>query len=219
MNSRSRVIKRELLKTIPQNIPINLTDQGLFSLPSIEDTLLALKTRDRAISLGMYAMVTWQWINPLAKWIGTRKCLEVMSGRGWLSLALRHKGVTIHATDNFSWFEKRDWRNPVLPDIEHLDAVASIKKYGSGIDILIMSWPPYAKNDAYQAIKTLHEVNPSAVVVFIGEDFGGCTADDEFFEHFAEISDPSFERIPFQAWYCVHDRLFLGKYTQESIQR
>ncbi|MBS4199128.1 hypothetical protein KHA93_05595 [Bacillus sp. FJAT-49732] len=49
----------------------------------------------------MFANVTVDWVHHLAKWIGTRKCLEVMAGYGYLARLLNYFGVDIIATDNY----------------------------------------------------------------------------------------------------------------------
>lgn len=169
------------------------------------------------IQQGMFAFVSWRWVNPFVKWIGGRKCLEVMSGRGILSYALRQKGVDVIATDNYSLARNSDsyfslWREPVT-EVEDLDAVDAVRKYGRYIDILIMSWPGM-DSTAYYAIKKLYKINPNALVVYIGEGRGGCTADDNFFDHFEEIEDSGFEPVveSYQRWPGIYDSPCLGRY-------
>jgi hypothetical protein len=171
--------------------------------------------REEYLKEGMFAFVSWKWVNPFAEWINNRKCLEVMAGRGILSLALRQKGIDIIATDDFSWSEMdafKKWKTTVT-EVERLDAVESVVKYGEYIDILIMSWP-YMDDTAYKVIRKLNEANPHALVVYIGEGYGGCTANDDFFEHFNEIDDESFKVVVknFERWFGLHDSPRLGKY-------
>lgn len=174
--------------------------------------------RDAAIKEGMYAFVSWKWVNPLAEWIGKRKCLEVMAGRGILSYALRQKGINIITTDDYSWFGERytGWQDTITEVIK-LDAIEAVKQYGKDVDILIMSWP-YMDDTAFNVIKELYQINPEAVVVYIGEGHGGCTADDNFHEHFQEIEDELFEGVVsnFEQWPNIHDEPQLGRYIEEK---
>ncbi|KAA9007339.1 hypothetical protein F4V43_02310 [Paenibacillus spiritus] len=62
----------------------------------------AFEARYKYNKEGMFAFVSWRWINPFVEWIDNRRCLEVMAGRGILSYALRQKGVDIITTDDFS---------------------------------------------------------------------------------------------------------------------
>jgi hypothetical protein len=169
--------------------------------------------------MGMFGFVSWRWLKPFAKWIGDRKCLEVMAGRGWLSYGLRELHIDVIATDNFSWHKKdmyKSW-NDTKTEVEELDAIESVNKYGAEIDILIMSWA-YMDNTAYQTIKRLYEVNPNALVVFIGEGSGGCTADHEFFDHFQPITDEGFQEVEdnYQRWDGIHDEPQLGRYSEHK---
>ena len=172
-----------------------------------------LKLKEKFNQIGMFGFVSWRWINPFAEWLGERKCLEVMSGRGWLSKALREKGKEVIATDNYSWLGHCEAN---VTDVEKLDAVSAVEKYGKDIDILIMCWP-FMDNVAYQTIKRLYEVNPQAIVVYIGEGGGGCTADEKFHDHFGIIDDEEFyEKVAsmYQSWEGIHDRMYVGKYSK-----
>lgn len=175
-----------------------------------------IRLKEAYNDVGMFAFVSWKWVNPFVKWLDGRKCLEVMAGRGWLTHALRQKGVNVIATDNFSWAKKRNWEEPLTP-VDELDAIDSVRKFGADIDILIMAWP-YMDDTAYEVIKELHKVNPSALVVYIGEGGGGCTASDLFFEHFKEEDDDTlFNRAAaeYERWEYLHDLMFLGQYVEE----
>jgi len=204
--------KQNYLNEIINNIPYKYTDQWDYYKSGASSE--AFKLREQWLKKGMFALVTWSWITPLAKWIGDKKCLEVMAGRGWLSLALQSLGINIIATDNYSWIKERNWDEPVT-EVEELDSLKAIKKYGKDIDLLIVSWP-YMDEDAYNTIKELSIINPNAQIVYIGEEMGGCTANDDFYEHFQEIDDEEFQKAVsgFQSWWAIHDRVYLGKYIE-----
>lgn len=175
------------------------------------------KLRDNWINRGMFAFVSWKWVNPFSEWIGKRKVLEVMAGAGWLAKALREKGIDIIATDDHSWSKLQKWGD--VTEVKELKALEAIEKYGRKVDIMIMSWP-YMDKNAYKAIKKLHEVNPQALVVYIGEGNGGCTADSNFFESFFPVADEEFESKvanEFEAWPYIHDQMQLGKYQPPPL--
>lgn len=171
--------------------------------------------KDKWIKQGMYAFVCWDWVNPFVEWIGTRKCLEIMSGAGWLAKALREKNVDIIATDDYSWVRPREWK--IVSEVIEMNATSAIHTYGSQVDILIVSWP-YMDDDAYNAIKTLHQVNPNALIVYIGEWESGCTASDKFFLHFEELNDENFQKVQdaYKTWWALHDTIYLGRYYNEQ---
>jgi hypothetical protein len=191
---------------IPDHHPIKDDPNSLSAL-----TANAFMLREEWILKGMFAFVCWDWVNPLAEWIGKRRVLEVMAGTGWLAKALRIKRIDIRATDNYSWHKGNGWET--VTAVEKADATDAIRLYGRNSDILIMSWP-YMDDSAYHAMFAMKMMNRDALIVYIGEPEGRCTASDKFFEHFEEIQDPEFDKAAakFKPWPGFRDRLQLGKY-------
>ncbi len=70
--------------------------------------------------------------------------------------------------------------------IEQIDAESATEKY-KNIDILLIPFPEYNKDWAYNALKKFKGDS----VIYIGEGRGGCTADDQFHEYL----DKEFEEI------------------------
>ena len=115
------------LDEIVENIPDKYTDNwGSFEAKSTSE---AFRLRETFLKKGMYALVSWQWVKPFAEWIGNRRCLEVMAGRGWLSLALQSLGTNVIATDDYSWPTYKEWGEPVT-GIEKIDTVEAVKNMG-----------------------------------------------------------------------------------------
>ena len=169
--------------------------------------------RDETIKCMGFSLISLDWIKPLSQWINNRKCLEVMAGSGCLSYALRQEKVNIISTDDYSW-KTNNWRDNerMWMDVENLDAIESVKKYGRNVDIIIMSWP-YMDNTGTQVLKAMREVNSNCVMIYIGEGSGGCTADDEFFNIMSEVEDEFFYNSvkEYKQWYGIHDRPYLIK--------
>lgn len=173
--------------------------------------------RQKFIEKMGFAYVSWEWVNPLVSWIGERKVLEVMSGKGTLAHALREKGIDVMATDDFSWHENMKW-NSLWTKIRNRDALTAIERYGKKRDVLIMSWAPYNKPIGYEVLKKYHEVNPNGILLVIGEGNGGCTADGDFFYHFEEIEDESFDEVKYayERWEGMHDYPAIGRYVKRE---
>lgn len=192
-------------------------EEGLFNPKDSRDTIMeAFLAREKWMAEGMYAFVSEKWVTPLAEWIGNRKVLEVMAGRGWLAKALSDKGIDVRATDDLSWYKDKNgndkWDTPLVP-LENLDAVKAVQKYGSTVDIIIMSWPPYESIDAYNVLMTMRKVNSDCLMLYIGEGSGGCTAEDKFHETLTPVSDPEFQKVEdnFERWWGIHDHPYLVK--------
>lgn len=133
-----------------------------------------------------------------------------MAGCGTLSAALQKEGIDVTPTDNFSW--RHHWsteENKLWTEVEEIDCLEAIKKYPDA-DIFIMSWT-YMNNTAYESLKLIREVNPNALLIYIGEGWGGCTADDAFFDLVEKVDDEDFETAVqnFSQWYGLYDRIRL----------
>jgi len=115
--------------------------------------------RDEIIRLSGFSMVAYDWIRPLSEWIGERKCLEVMCGSGILSRALKDCGTSVIASDVTSW--GKEWT-----EIEYIDCLDALAKYGHKTDIVICSWPPYNEIISYNLLLKMREVNPKLIMIY-----------------------------------------------------
>jgi len=126
-------------------------------------------------------------------------CIEIGCGSGYWSKLIKENGGDIIATDKIMGEKSKyskEWKNEA---IETLDAEKAIEKYSDRN--VLLSWPCYSKN---WAAKSISKIKPGKFLIFIGEDIGGCCANDTFFE----ILDKDFElkeeiRIP--QWFGIHD--------------
>lgn len=173
-----------------------------------------LTIREEIIGYCGYCLLAYDWIRPLAKWIGKRKCLEIMCGSGSLSKSLQNCGVDIKATDDHSWNQEHaiSWFVDPWTEIEQLNAIQAIETYGKDIDFVVCSWP-FLSEDCYYALLKMREVNSNSVMIYIGEWHGGGTASDSFFETAQCVQDETFEEAvqKFKSIFGVHDKPYLIK--------
>ena len=153
---------------IPDTFPDLEKDLSIFSTRSeysFEERVYEHQLREEYTLRCGFAIISKEWIQPLAKFIGKDKCVDII------------------CTDNLSWEEDSmtEWRDH-FTEIENLDCVEAIEKYGKDVKYIIMSWAPYHEKESVLAYRKMKEVNPDAVMIYIGEDKGGCTACDEFFD-------------------------------------
>lgn len=190
------IIKKEIVEDVSWNF-LNSFNASLF--------------RNYAIQYMGFALITKKFVRDLSKYIGDNKCLEIMSGQGCLSKSLRDEGIDIIATDNYSWDGRIDMSD-LWTDIEKIDCLDAIRKYGKDVSYIICSWIPYENPIGYEALKLMNEVNSNCRMIVIGEGYGGCTADDLFFENLEEIEiNEEFTRN-FRSWNCIHDYVSVIKF-------
>lgn len=171
----------------------------------------SLEIRSQLQGLCGYCLLAYDWIRPLAEWIGQRRCLEIMCGSGALSKALQNCGVNIRATDDFSWKDNHavPWFSDPWTDIEQLNALQALEKYGAEMDLIVCSWP-FMSDDCYHALLKMREINRSATMLYIGE-WRGATASAAFFEAAQVVQEEAFEQAiqNFKSIYDIHDWPYL----------
>lgn len=173
--------------------------------------------RHEIIRIAGFPIITKKLCRALAEFIGDRKVLEVMSGLGCLAKGLRDEGVEIKATDNFTYdrYSNRDQRSDAfIDDIENIDAVEAVNKYGKGYDLLLISWAPYGNPIDYKVLTTMRSVNKDMEIIWLGESVGGCCGSDEFFNNAECIEDDKINEINKYAYRqhdAIHDNIYLYK--------
>lgn len=176
LSSEERTIISEIEKMIENK---ELSDNyPSFMIESTHPDIYSL--RRKLIKYMGFVLISKDWVKDLSQWIGKRKCLELMAGTGSLTYSLKMEGINIRGTDNYSW--KRDtngqdrslWNeNQMWTCLENLDAEESLEKYGRDVEIVIMSWPPYNDEIAVRVLRKMRQVNPSCLMIYIGEEKGG----------------------------------------------
>lgn len=207
------VLRAYFHKLLPEDIPFEYTNQIFSGVDSSGVPIIVPKDynsydyREALMPIVGYTLVTHAFCKALSTFIGNKKVLEVMAGTGCLSYGLRQYGVKIHATDDFSeGLYSKFW----IDDLEHLDCIESIRKYGKNIDYLLIAWPEY-KAPLLTVVQLLHYVNPDAQLIYIGEPKGGCTGHDALWDMVTPIGyDPFYQAVfNYRSWYGLHDKPYL----------
>lgn len=161
-----------------------------------------------------FVLLSKELIDALVEYLHGKKVLSVMSGSGYLEKHLKDNGIDIIATDNYKWANLRpEYFNDARENgVEDMDAVEAVKKYGDWADIILLCWP-YMDNGAYDVLMEMRN-HPDTIMLYEGEDIGGCTASDEFFlEADYGNHDPAIYKINsvLPRWSGIHDWFFLVK--------
>ena len=177
------------------------------------DSILNIKFRNQFTSTFGFAAINKKFVQTLKnEVIKNKKCLEIMAGTGALSKALCDLGVNVISTDNLSWdsFDKySSWKSLRSHNVEKIDFLDAINKYGKNVDFIICSWPPCDEPQATIALRKMREVNPNCKMIYIGESQGGCTADDDFFEEWNDVYEPEKTNKCFEKFYGIYDSVYI----------
>jgi hypothetical protein len=133
---------------------------------------------------------------------GYAPIVELGAGTGYWAYLLRNRGVDIVAydlappgvLDNTYKFEPRTWTQVVRGGVEVLDHHAD--------RALFLCWPGYRDTFADEAL----ERYAGPVLIYVGEDAGGHTANDGFFDRLGREWLLE-EQIAIPRWSGTHDNL------------
>ena len=176
-------------------------------------SLRDLQLRQRFVRNYTWAIPSLEAICEIVKFSGAETITEVGAGKGyWAMLIAHHKG-TIRCFDvkyGPNWyFGKEEDCEKLIDDsfntfypVEFFDNQQQIEKVIQGSNILMFCWAEY---DEPWAFEYLSKIKPEKVI-YIGEQQGGCCADDKFFEYLnSEYIQEKIVRIP--QWSCINDDL------------
>lgn len=181
---------------VPQMLPSNLVDYGE-SRNSLESMLISRYMQ----TCGMYGKIMKDTATDIASNVGDGIVLDPMAGNGWAAKALREAGVKTIASDDNSW--------EISKDVENLDALESLRKYGDKISHLLISWAPYGSDMDVKLLREVRANYPHVTIINVGESEGGCTGSSEFWEEF-ETAYPQ-HSVRYETTIGLHDQVTFGK--------
>lgn len=162
-----------------------------------------------------FCLFTAECICSLAALCKGKKVLEAGSGSGWLADQLAQQGIAITAADWTDYRQPRDKKRgypmrSVYRLDHHGDAVALLP---GSFDMVLLVWPNL---DTPFGEQVAHAMRPGQVMILEGEDKGGNTATDEFFD----VLSTDFERLNAETQALnEHHRRFPGLHDRWQILR
>lgn len=184
-----------------------------YNFSTIANTLMSMESRadvDRKNLFCMtygYVVPSESMIKKISEWVSNNKILEIGSGLGLLAYLLKSAGVKITATDAGPGLYYQDFSKTWI-NVEILNYDKAIQKYKSDHDILLLAWPPLSDKMAYEALKLF----TGTKLIYIGECFGGCCANDDFF-YFINDKFVLCETIKIPNWSGIYSKMYF--YTRK----
>ena len=142
-------------------------------------------------------------IKEIQEFIGGDSVLEIGAGYGMWAKLMQDAGISITPTDSFSNRGAFVPLDKSFTNIEDANANKAIGKYRNH-NVLMIVWPPYCDPFAANSLKKF----TGNKLIFIGEGYKGCTADDEFFDILTNEWS-RIKRVDIPRWVCKHDSLEL----------
>jgi len=162
-----------------------------------------------------FCLFTAECICSLAALCKDKKVFEAGSGSGWLADQLAQQGIAITAADWADYRQARDKKRgypmrSVFRLDHHGDAVALLP---GSFDMVLLVWPNLGTPFGEQVA---HAMRSGQVMILEGEEKGGSTATDEFFD----VLSADFERLNAETQALnEHHRTFPGLHDRWQILR
>ncbi len=200
----------ELIQSITNQGP--LTSHKGLGLGWVLHYVREIGRRRRFIKEYSWSVPTPTAIAAIAELIDNRRLLEIGAGSGLWSSLLNATGISVTATDDYSWTALMNEKKQRLPSgftvpagrffpVEQLDGPTAVRKYPEH-QALLVCWPPPDRSWAFQALACFQ----GDQVVFIGDK--GCTADEAFYAELATGWQQHHE-ISIPTWPGIHDAIYL----------
>lgn len=184
--------------------------------------LEAIQQRNEFINDCGFVIVTEELLQVCKKIFGDNQVLEVMSGNGYFSSLLQDYGVKVIPTDNKSWSSReyyKKWKQEKIK-ITQCDALEAIDRFHNDVKFVIIAWPPYDEPIAAEVAEKCIEYKLD--MLYIGEDWGGCTADDNFFDIIDDFEQINLEdefNFKYYRFYGIYDFPRLIKFSKGIIKK
>lgn len=180
------------------NVP-KYNDVQEFLLQTRSGIMCQYAFRQKYIKYIGFVLHTRETISKLVEMLKHKRVIEVGCGTGFLSRQLKNHHVNVKAIDCKKYSYGLDIN---YCKIHYHDAVHYIKK--NRYDVIIMSWPDYDTDFAYNIASNMKK---GTILIYQGEDYGGCTGNEKFFDYlddyFDEINNDLYETHP--KFYGIHD--------------
>mgnify|MGYP003365069577 CR=1 FL=1 len=203
--------EKEITSFMEENVDLNEIDFQAMSAHLEEfdhdlgDFRSYLQTR-----FGYWATITQDFVAELKAAFPDQSFLELMAGNGYLSKGLRDLDVETYCTDDLSWSQYNQTGNLKMTEVESLDALSALDKYGSQVDNVILAWSPDREDIDYKVLQKIRQMDVNFLL--IGEK-NGATDSKEFWDDAQLIDDPRIDKVnqSYSRYDIVHDQLYLVK--------
>ena len=158
---------------------------------------------------GLWSLANLQTAQQIKESFGTKVGLEVMAGNGYWSKALNEVGVTMIATDSFSWARSSSTgRRPFYPTKSYT-AGEAVKTF-TQVDLIICCWAPNFGDGDKKILETWRQYgNPKTTLLFIGEK-NGATNTSAFWREANDIHSPQLRKVnrSFETFDFIKEKIY-----------
>lgn len=214
LNDETKEYMRSFLNgEIPESLPESLSSGSYNS----NDFMTGIIVHQKSLDYGHYAKITKKFAKNLAESLNKDSViLDPMAGKGYFVKAMREQGIATIGSDDKSWDSAQ---TDVDNGIEDMSAIDSLNKYGNNITHMVISWAPYGSDIDEQLYQTVKKDFPHITIINIGEDEGGCTGSEKFWESIIEDKETEIShenQYGYQTLSGLHDFVTVVKINKQD---
>lgn len=156
-----------------------------------------------------FVLLNQKLIEKLSDFLKDKSVCEIGAGTGWLSYNLQQQGVEITPVDYKPGQDSNYGFKKLHTDVLMYNGLDYLENHSP--DVVILSWPDY---DTPFAFEILEKMKPGQTLIYVGERYGGCTGNDDFFElldNKTQLNESVTDTLQQSAlcWTGVHDTWYV----------
>lgn len=156
-----------------------------------------------------FVLLNQKLIDTASKFLKNKKVCEIGAGTGWLSYNLQQQGIDVTPIDYKPGQDSNYGFKKLHTDILMYNGVDYLEQHMP--EVVLLSWPDY---DTSFAFEILEKMTKGQTLIYIGEGYGGCTGNDQFFdllEQKTNLNNSVTELLQESAlcWTGVHDTWYV----------
>jgi hypothetical protein len=201
----------------------NLINKTLHN-PYLDEYLEVKNNSIKALMLRNALVIKYSWAIPddgAIKILTQYPITEIGAGKGYWAKLISDAGGNINAYDisypngkKNRYIDDSDYWYPV--NLLEKDTIVDVtKKAAKEKRTLFICWPSYSQPWAYEYLKTYIQ-NSGPRLIYIGEGFGGCTADDDFHSLISEKGN-IVQEYSIPHWEGVNDFLQVVEFNLNKV--
>lgn len=145
------------------------------------DFMENFKIRSKYIEEYSFSLYSLEELKILSKLFGNNRVYEFGCGSGYLTSQMKQLGCNYYGIDNYQTRYRGGYTfDNGNSDVIKENAIKFFTQRAKSSKFIVMSWPDYTSPFAYRLARLMRK---GSILVYKGEDYGGCTADDKFFNY------------------------------------
>lgn len=159
-----------------------------------------------AQSFGIWSLPNVQTAQLIADAFALKKGLELMAGNALWSAAFEQAGVTMIATDDYSWSKTSDTGAKTFHPVQQATSAQALAEFGPLVDFVILSWAPNFGTADYDLLMQYRNLVHKPLLLVVGEP-NGATNTERFWQNAIRTSLTAEINRSFKSFDFINEKI------------